>query len=321
MMGSQVRGPRSGVLCPAPHHAAHVPLLPPDITDPHDPPVPQNIGHRASDIGRLLPGSGRLQVDLVDGQSSATVIAAHAPMKLLVPGPRGSAVWAFASSFGGGLVAGDHIALDVAVGDGASAAIGTQSSTKVYRDAVDAWAEQSLSARIGRGASLALLPDPVTPFAGSRYRQHFDIDVAESASLLLIDTCTSGRAAREERWAFTAYDSRIRLTRSETPLLIDATRLDAGGSRSVAERMGRFQTLSTVLLVGPRFAKDTARLLAWCAVQPIERDAPLLIAASPLADGVLLRCAATAYEPIDRWLREHLHAPAASFGDHWSRKP
>ena len=66
---------------------------------------------------RLAQGAGRLQVDLIDGQSSATVIAAHAQMKLLVPGPRGPAVWAFASSFGGGLVAGDHIALEVTVGD------------------------------------------------------------------------------------------------------------------------------------------------------------------------------------------------------------
>ncbi|HEX3132251.1 MAG TPA: urease accessory protein UreD [Planctomycetota bacterium] len=283
-------------------------------TTPHEPPLPH-------DAGRLLPGVGRLQVELIDGLSSATVIAAHAPMKLLVPSPRGPAVWAFASSFGGGLVAGDHIALEVTVGEGAATAIGTQSSTKVYRDAVDAWAEQSLHAHVGCGASLALLPDPVTPFAGSRYRQRFDIDLAEAASLLLIDSCTSGRAARDERWAFTAYDSRIRLTRGGAPLLIDATRLDAGGSRSVAERMGRFQTLSTVLLVGPRFAHDTARLLAWCAAQPIEPGAPLRIAASPLADGVVLRCAATAYEPIDRWLREHLQAAAASFGDHWSRKP
>jgi urease accessory protein len=269
----------------------------------------------------MLPGAGRLQVELIDGQSSATVIAAHAPMKLLVPSPRGQAVWAFASSFGGGLVAGDHIALSVTVGDGASVAIGTQSSTKVYRDEVDAWAEQSLTAQIGSGASLALLPDPVTPFAGSRYRQRFDIDLAETASLLLVDSCTSGRAARDERWAFTAYDSRIRLTRGGVPLLSDATRLNDDGSRSVTARMGRFQTLSTVLLVGPRFVDAAARLLAWCAAQPVERDASLLIAASPLADGVLLRCAATAYESIDHWLREHLHAPAASFGDHWSRKP
>jgi len=269
----------------------------------------------------LAPGAGRLHVDLVDGQSSATVITAHAPLKLLVPSPRGPAVWAFASSFGGGLVAGDHIALELAVGDGASAAIGTQASTKVYRDAVDAWAEQSLSAQVGRGASLALLPDPVTPFAGSRYRQRFDIELLDGASLLLIDTCTGGRAARDERWAFTAYDSRIRLTRCGTPLLIDATRLDNNGARSVAKRMGRFQAISTAMLIGPRFAETTAQLLAWCAAQPIERDAPLLIAASPLADGVLLRLAGIAYEPIDRWLREHLRVPAASFGDHWSRKP
>lgn len=269
----------------------------------------------------LAPGAGRLRVDVVDGRSSATVIAAHAPMKLLVPSPRGPAVWAFASSFGGGLVAGDHIALEVAVGDGAAVAIGTQSSTKVYRDAVTAWAEQSVHAQVGAGASLALLPDPVTPFTASRYRQRLDLELAADASLLLVDSVTSGRAARDERWAFTAYDSRITVRRADIPLLIDATRLDHDANRTVVERMGRFQSLSSAVLLGPRFAADSARLLAWSAAQPIARGADLLVAASPLADGVLLRLAGTAYEPIDRWLREHLHAPAAGFGDHWSRKP
>ena len=32
----------------------------------------------------LAPGAGRLRVELVEGRSSATVITAHAPMKLLV---------------------------------------------------------------------------------------------------------------------------------------------------------------------------------------------------------------------------------------------
>jgi urease accessory protein len=281
-------------------------------------PVPEKTDLSAQ---HLVPGAGRLQVDLVDGRSSATVITAHAPMKLLVPSPRGHAVWAFASSFGGGLVAGDHIALEVAVGDAAAVAIGTQSSTKVYRDAVTAWAEQSVRAQVGAGAALALLPDPVTPFCASRYRQRLTLDLAGDASLLLVDSVTSGRAARDERWAFTAYDSRIIVRRAGVPVLIDATRLDHDANRAVVERMGRFQSLSTALLIGPRFAADSARLLAWCAVQPIDRDANLLIAASPLADGVLLRLAGTAYESIDGWLREHLHAPAAGFGDHWSRKP
>ena len=304
-----------GAECEDPHHHGHTPATMTEPAPVHD------VVHLAPRTSHLAPGAGRLHVDLIDGQSSATVIAAHAPMKLLVPSPRGPSVCAFASSFGGGLVAGDHIALEVAIGDGASAAIGTQSSTKVYRDAVDAWAEQTVHAQVGAGAALALLPDPVTPFTASRYRQRLNLELAADASLLLIDSLTSGRAAREERWAFTAYDSRICVRRAGTPVLIDATRLDHDAHRAVVERMGRFQSLSTALLLGPRFVADSARLVAWCAAQPIARDAPLLVAASPLADGVLLRLAGIAYEPIDRWLREHLHAPAAGFGDHWSRKP
>jgi urease accessory protein len=284
-------------------------------------PLTAPASSRAEAATRAAPGSGHLRVDLVDGRSSATVIAAHAPMKLLVPAPRAAAVWAFASSFGGGLVAGDHLALEVAIGDGAAAAIGTQSSTKVYRDGIGAWAGQSLDARVGRGAALALLPDPVTPFAGSRYRQRLEIDLGEDASLLLVDTCTSGRMARDERWAFTTYDSRLRVVRAGMPLLIDAVRLEQDAGRAVAGRMGRFQAIGTALLLGPRCAGASAALLAWSAAQPVACDAPLLVTASPLADGALVRLAATSFQAIDRCLHQHLDGVAASFGDHWSRKP
>lgn len=272
---------------------------------------------------RPLPtGSGRLHIGLVDGASAALAIEAHAPLKLLVPSPRGPVTWAYAATFGGGLVAGDRIALEVTVDAGATAALGTQSSTKIYRAGRDADAVQELTSRVGAGATLALVPDPVACFADSRYVQRQDIALAADASLLLIDSVTGGRAARGEHWACRRYASRNRIHRDGVLLLNDATRLDAARGRPLPERFGRFQAFASVVLLGPRFAATTSNLLAALALAPVERGATLLAAASPLADGVMVRLAATTTDLLERWLRQHLAATIAGLGgDHWTRRP
>lgn len=270
----------------------------------------------------LPTGSGRLHIGLVDGASAALAIEAHAPLKLLVPSPRGPVAWAYAATFGGGLVAGDRIGLEVAVDAGATAALGTQSSTKIYRAGRDADAVQELTARVSAGATLALVPDPVACFADSRYVQRQDITLAGDASLLLIDSVTGGRAARGERWACRRYASRNRIHRGGALLLNDAMRLDAAEGRPLSGRFGRFQACGSVVLLGPRFAAAASDLLATLALAPVERGATLLAAASPLADGALVRLAATTTDLLERWLRQHLAPTIAGLGgDHWTRRP
>ena len=116
-------------------------------------PVVSDAKRQTPNAKRVL-GSGRLRVTLVDGASAALAMEAHAPLKLLVPCPRGPTVWAFAATFGGGLVAGDRIAMEVMVDTGATAAIGTQASTKIYRCETGVAAEQSLVARVASGLSM-----------------------------------------------------------------------------------------------------------------------------------------------------------------------
>ena len=95
------------------------------------------------------------------GLSDRTVVAtafAASPLRLLTPGNHGDAAWVFLASLGGGLLDGDRIDIDVDVGEGASALLGTQASTKVYRSAGSATgslgSSQRLSARVAAGARL-----------------------------------------------------------------------------------------------------------------------------------------------------------------------
>ena len=91
----------------------------------------------ACDAGPPHPRSGgsRGSVVVSRGPRGSLVTRAYAesPLKWLTPRAGGDAAWVFASSYGGGLVGGDRLAIDVRVDAGAGALLSTQASTKVYR--------------------------------------------------------------------------------------------------------------------------------------------------------------------------------------------
>jgi urease accessory protein len=268
---------------------------------------------------RILPGAGRLAVCQSDDASCVVFAEAHAPLKLIIPRPRGGSVWACATSFGGGLVAGDRLSLDITVGEGATAVIGTQATTKVYRSEGTVPAQQQLQAKVGAGAVLALLPDAASCFAGARFRTESRIDLHPTGSLILLDWLTAGRAARGERWAFADYRSRIRVVVDGRVRWRESLHLEGG--QALPARMGGIHVLANLLLAGPRLRDASIALLEHVAALPAEPRQAMLMAASPLGDGVLLRMAGTTHEEIERTLRLLL-APAWPVigGDPWSRR-
>jgi urease accessory protein len=236
---------------------------------------------------------------------------AVSPVRLLTPRNHGNFAWVFLANLGGGLVDGDRLAVEVDVGEDASALLSTQASTKVYRSARGC--SQVLQGRVASGGVLAILPDPVVCFAGARYTQSVDVTMAPAASVVLLDGYTCGRSARGERWEFARYASRTRVIRGGGSAVIDATRLD-GEPGSIAERMGRFDVLLTLLAIGPRVARLREALLE-CGETPTP-GAPTIAAASPVgSDGAILRVAAERLQGAMRVLRPILGALAATVGD------
>lgn len=237
------------------------------------------------------PGGGRVETARVDGASAIVACAASSPLQLLAPTPRGRCAWIVSASHGGGLVAGDDVSLELEIGPGSAALLTTQAGTKVYRSR-GAVAAQRVHGRIGAGAVLAVLPHPVSCFAGARYLQEQRLDLAQGASLLWLDALTAGRVARGERWAADELRSRIEISVAGRPLLADAIRLVPGEGRPVGERLDGVEILATAVALGPALAPHAAALRARLASMPAEPGAEVLAAASPLGDGVLLRVAA-----------------------------
>ncbi len=260
----------------------------------------------------MADGSGAIVIAARGDRSIVARARAESPLKLLFPRNHGSAQWVFTATYGGGLVDGDAIALDVDVLDGAAALVSTQSSTKVYRS--PRGTSQTLRGRVGEGALLAVLPDPVACFAGARYAQRAEVTLAAGASLLFVDSMTCGRAARGERWDFARYASRTTITRGGRALAIDATVLspDDGDLRA---RMGRFDALATAFAFGPRARASRDALLAVGAVDaPVRGD--VVAAASHLGDdGAVVRLAATSTAALLAALRRALAPLAEVLGD------
>ncbi len=248
---------------------------------------------------------------------AGTVIAAGlatSPLRLLEPRNHGAGAWVFLASLGGGLVDGDRIVTRVDAREGTTAFIGTQGSTKVYRS--PRGCSQRFHVRIERDAALAIAPDPVVCFAGARYAQEIDVTMDAGASLFLLDSYTCGRSARGERWAFSRFASRTTIEKGGARVLSDATLLDPGHG-SVAERMGRFDVVLSLVVLGPRFARVRESLLA-LGQAPLERGPAIrcLAAASPVAgDGVFLRVAAERFELASSLLRPSFVELAAVLGD------
>jgi urease accessory protein len=237
---------------------------------------------------------------------------ATSPLKLLAPRNHGHAAWVVVASFGGGLVDGDALKLEVDVGAGAAGLLGTQASTKVYRCPTGA-CRQDTRASVADGALLVMIPDPVACYAAARYEQTVLVDAAPTASLVLVDAFTAGRSARGERWDFHRYASRTSIDRGGAPLLRDAIVLDPAHG-ALRARMGRFDAFATVVLVGPHAAPLVEGALREPPA-PVRR-APLLWAVSPLGqDGAVVRIAGSSIEDVALAVRGRLSALGAMLGD------
>ena len=257
-----------------------------------------------------------LVVGQVGGQCSVLSARSVAPVRLLVPRPRGQSIWCYSSSLGGGLVAGDQTRLEIEVRAGSRCYFGTQSSTKDYRNPHELPCRQDLKAAVGAGAVLVCLPDVVQLFANSAFEQRQIFSLASNASLVLTDGLSSGRSACGERWAFNRYRSRIEVFVGSELCFWDAVRLDFTDEEvRASHRMGRFNTVSTLLLLGPDVSMAAAAMLDSVGQRPVLPRGNIHISAHSIRGGALLRVAAESVELAQREIRSHLGFLSALLGD------
>jgi urease accessory protein len=264
-------------------------------------------------------GHGELRIVRSGGRSMADRVYATSPLRLLTPANHGDAAWIYQSSYGGGFVDGDRVVVDVEVCSGAAAFLSTQASTKIYRSPRGTASE--LSGRVAAGALLVVAPDPVVCFAAARYRQAQQYDVADGGSLVVVDWLTSGRHRAGERWAFAEYEARLVVRHRGREIVHDVVALRARDG-DLRERLGRFNVLALVTIIGGALQAESAAAVATAGVDAVTPRAGQLMAATVLGDaGCVVRIAGTSLERVSRTIRDLLAFLPGRLGDSpWDRK-
>jgi urease accessory protein len=268
------------------------------------------------------PGCGLIELSYVGGRTTVTRMRATAPLKLLAPRQHARCAPVFTSTFGGGLVAGDHVALRFRARPGTTCWLGTQASTKVYKSRDGVGASQALHATVESGATLFSFPDPVACFTGARYQQRQRFDVESGGGLVALDWYTSGRKACGERWAFDSYSVRTDVFMNGDHVLADAVLLDAAhGPIDTKFRTGGFHCFAALVIAGEPLAPLAAQVLTTVNAEPLAKTSVPLGSASPLRGGIVLRAAGDGPESVARYLRRHLAGIEELLGDDpWARK-
>lgn len=192
-----------------------------------------------------MTARGCLEVKSVAGRSVVTTLTSEQPLKLLAP-DASSAAWVYQSSYGGGFVGGDDVALEVRVAPEATLFLSSQASSKVYRAAK---ARFGLDVSVEAGATLVYWPDPVACFAGASLEQGLRFRLAQQARLLCVDAYSAGRVARGERWAFSKLDLSLRVERDGQTLLDEGVLLDPRHG-PLEERLSGYEAFATAVLIG-----------------------------------------------------------------------
>lgn len=254
-------------------------------TQNHRPaPAPRELGRR------LAAGEGVVRLRLHGARTSVVRAEGANPLKLMVPRRRVKVPHIYTSSYGGGLLAGDETSLSIHAEAGAHGVLTTQASTKIYKNPKRLPCGQTFQGRVEADAVLVVAPESVCCFANSRYDQQQRFSIDEGGNLVVVDWMTSGRYEVGERYQFDSYSARLAIFENGRHVLEDAIRLaQADGPIDAPFRMGRFNCLATMVILGPQFASISAELLQRERQETMRRGQAMIAVVQSLSTGVLIR--------------------------------
>ena len=100
-----------------------------------------------------------------------------------------------------GILSGDRLQSKIAVEAGAALLVTTPSASRVFQmKEGDAECRQHFA--IATGGWLEVMPEPLVPHRGSRYRQITSVEVASGGGLFFVDQLMPGRIAHGEAWSW-----------------------------------------------------------------------------------------------------------------------
>jgi urease accessory protein len=179
-------------------------------------------------------GMVKFDVHQVEGVTRRRHLHESGSLRVRFPSPEADGLSAVFVNTAGGVAGGDRFEIDIAAGEGARLAVTTAAAEKIYRAQGPA-AQLNIALKAAAGARLAWLPQETILFDRARVSRRIDIDLAESASLLLCEIVVFGRAAMGERILHGEFVDRWRLRRGGRLVLAETVRLDGAIGEKLAQ--------------------------------------------------------------------------------------
>jgi urease accessory protein len=179
-------------------------------------------------------GAVGFDVHLQDGVTRRRHLHESGSLRVRFPSPETDGLSAVFVNTAGGVAGGDRFDIDIATGEGSRLAVTTAAAEKIYR-AVGPAAQVNIALQAAAASHLAWLPQETILFDGARVLRRIDIDLAESASLLLCEIVVFGRAAMGERMLHGEFVDRWRMRRGGRLVFAETVRLDG----DIGEKLAR----------------------------------------------------------------------------------
>jgi len=204
--------------------------------------LPAEVADWAATPDTLAPGSPA-KVGILDlafavrgGRTELVERYQKTPLQIMRPlwidPDRPGDAYVFLMATGGGVTQADRYRIDAHCGPGTRVHLTTQAATKVFRMEQD-YASQLVHLTAEDGAYLEYLPDPVIPFRDARFYQRTTVTAAPGSTVVLGETLTAGRLARDERHDYQVLATDLEIARPDGTLLaVDTLRLVPGGERA-----------------------------------------------------------------------------------------
>jgi urease accessory protein len=170
-------------------------------------------------------GSVIFDVHQVEGITRRRHLHESGSLRVRFPSPEADGLSAVFVNTAGGVAGGDRFGIEIAAGEGSRLAVTTAAAEKIYRAEGPA-AQLDISLKAAAGAHLSWLPQETILFDRARVSRQINIELADSASLLLCEIVVFGRAAMGERMLAGEFVDRWRLSRGGRLVFAENIRLD-----------------------------------------------------------------------------------------------
>jgi urease accessory protein len=175
------------------------------------------------------------------------------PLRVLFPQPdAGEIPLGVLLTTSGGLVAGDRLAIEIQVGEGATAHVTAAAAEKIYRS-TGATTAVAQHIGVGLGAWLEYLPPETILFDGVRLRRETRIELAAGAGFLGGSILVFGRQARGERLTNGLVNERWEVWHSGALVWGDALHLEGDIAATIVDPacFAAAAACATLILVPP----------------------------------------------------------------------